>query len=190
MIKPIQDKVYIAPISDADTSAGGIVIPDQAKERIDQGIVKYVGPDVQDIKPGDYVIFPNYSGTLIYIEDEEDLLIIMREDDITATLVEPINISIPGLYTKTLERVEDSKGMRVVIDRYFPVDYTTAIRYITDAIKNAEWHKNMRVIPSDNMREKLKDERGLAKSPTTDDYIEDVLRRNHIRPDNKSFGGI
>src|SRR5678810_1211728 len=70
MMKLVKDRVAVTPIFDADTSPGGIIIPDIAKERCDQGIVKYIGPNVKDIKIGMYVLFSGYTGTLVHIAGE------------------------------------------------------------------------------------------------------------------------
>lgn len=89
MIRATGTKVFVAPIFDSDTSPSGrIFIPETAKDRADQGIVKYVGPKVEeefDIHVGDWVIFGNYDGQAVSIEDE-GLLFIMDASAIRAIL--------------------------------------------------------------------------------------------------------
>ena len=69
-----------------------------AGERCDQGIVKYIGREVKDIKIGDYVFFGGYTGTRMYIEDEGDLIIL--PENFVECVLEDVHIKIPGLYFK------------------------------------------------------------------------------------------
>lgn len=96
MLRITGKKVAVIPIFDSST-IGRIIIPDQAKERCDQGIVKYVGPEVKTVAPGDYVIFSGYTGTLLFIEGEGQL-IVMPEEFIVSTILEDISTTIPGLF--------------------------------------------------------------------------------------------
>lgn len=91
-----KDKVAVAYIGDPDKSKGGIYIPDVAKERADQGVVKYIGSEVKDIKVGDYVVFSGWTGTVLHIEGEGGL-IILPEDQIECKL-HPDATPIAGLY--------------------------------------------------------------------------------------------
>jgi chaperonin GroES len=88
-IKPLQDRVIVKRIEEEETSKGGIIIPDSAKEKPQEGRVIAVGKGKvdehgkttpMDVKVNDRVLFGKYSGTEINIDDEEHL--IMREDDI------------------------------------------------------------------------------------------------------------
>ncbi|MFH0813153.1 MAG: co-chaperone GroES [Pseudomonadota bacterium] len=88
-IKPLQDRVIVKRIEEEEKTKGGIIIPDSAKEKPQEGIVMAVGPGkVTDdgkkipleVKKGDRILFGKYAGTEIKIDDEEHL--IMREDDI------------------------------------------------------------------------------------------------------------
>ena len=88
-IKPLQDRVIVKRIEEEETTKGGIIIPDSAKEKPQEGEIVAVGPGkVADdgkkiplaVKAGDRVLFGKYAGTEIKLEDEEHL--IMREDDI------------------------------------------------------------------------------------------------------------
>jgi chaperonin GroES len=90
-IKPLGDRVIVEAL-DAETKKGGIIIPDTAKERPQQGKVVAVGPGkvekgeriTLDVKKGDTVLFGKYSGTEITIEDKEYL--ILKADDILAIM--------------------------------------------------------------------------------------------------------
>ncbi|MER3426726.1 MAG: co-chaperone GroES [Pyrinomonas sp.] len=88
-IRPLHDRVLIKRIEEPEQIRGGIVIPDTAKEKPQQGEVIAVGDGKYDkdgkripldVKPGDRVLFGKYSGTEVRIDDEEYL--IMREDEI------------------------------------------------------------------------------------------------------------
>lgn len=90
-IKPLHDRVIVKRIEEGDTTKGGIIIPDTAKEKPVEGKVLAVGPGKTlesgkqhplDVKEGDRVLFGKYAGTDIKIDGEEHL--IMREDDIIA----------------------------------------------------------------------------------------------------------
>ncbi len=93
-IKPLADRVIIKPLEPEEKTKGGIVLPDTAKERPQEGKVVAVGKgkvlengEVRpvEIKAGDRVLYGKYSGTEITTKDGEELLI-MREDDILAVL--------------------------------------------------------------------------------------------------------
>ena len=88
-IRPLQDRIIVKRIDEEETSKGGIIIPDSAKEKPSEGKVIAVGKGkvnedgkVQplDVKKGDRVLFSKYAGTEVNIEGEEHLII--REDDI------------------------------------------------------------------------------------------------------------
>jgi chaperonin GroES len=88
-IRPLHDRVLIRRIDGQEQVRGGIIIPDTAKEKPQQGEVIAVGEgkinkdgtrQPLDVKPGDRVLFGKYSGSEVMIGDEEYL--IMREDDI------------------------------------------------------------------------------------------------------------
>jgi chaperonin GroES len=86
--RPLHDRVIVKRIQEEEKSAGGIIIPDTAKEKPQEGKVVAVGPGKQDdgkviplgVKAGDKILFGKYSGTEIKLDGEEHL--IMREDDI------------------------------------------------------------------------------------------------------------
>ena len=88
-IRPLQDRIIVKRIDEEDTTKGGIIIPDTAKEKPQEGKVIAVGKgkinddgklQPLDVKKGDRVLFSKYSGTEINIEGEEHLII--REDDV------------------------------------------------------------------------------------------------------------
>jgi chaperonin GroES len=86
--KPLKDRVLVKYSEEPDKSAGGLYIPDTAKEKPQKGEVVAAGPGKVDngktqpmgVKVGDEVLFEKYSGSKISIEDQEYLII--REDDI------------------------------------------------------------------------------------------------------------
>jgi chaperonin GroES len=88
-IRPLHDRVIVQRIAEEEVTKGGIIIPDTAKEKPQEGKVIAVGPGkvldsgtkvAMDVKAGDKVLFGKYSGTEIKIDGEEYLM--MREDDI------------------------------------------------------------------------------------------------------------
>lgn len=86
MIQPIRDLVYIIPLEDKN-KIGSLYVPETAKQRVDQGIVKYRGPLSKHVKRGDHVIFSGYDGSQIVTEDD-GLLYVMPEEFILACLVD------------------------------------------------------------------------------------------------------
>ena len=87
-IKPLADRVIIEPAAAEEKTAGGIIIPDTAKEKPQKGTVVAVGPGTKDnpvtVKAGDTVLYGKYSGTEISYEENDYL--IMRESDIVAII--------------------------------------------------------------------------------------------------------
>lgn len=85
---PLHDRVIIQPVAVTEKTAGGIIIPDTAKEKPQRGIVLAVGPGKKDepvtVKKGDQVLYGKYAGTEFQYEDQQ--LLIMRESDILAIL--------------------------------------------------------------------------------------------------------
>ena len=93
--RPLHDRIVIRRIEAEAKSAGGIIIPDIAKEKPQQGEVVAVGPGGRDgtgklipidVKAGDRVLFSKWSGTEVKIDDDEYL--IMKESDVMGVLVE------------------------------------------------------------------------------------------------------
>lgn len=92
-IRPLQDRIIVKRIDEEETTKGGIIIPDTAKEKPQEGKVIAVGKGkvledgkVQplDVKKGNRVLFSKYSGTEVNIEGEEHLII--REDDVLGVI--------------------------------------------------------------------------------------------------------
>lgn len=92
-LRPLHDRIIVERLDESETTKGGIIIPDSAKEKPQKGMVVAVGKGkIQDdgsarpldVKAGDTVLFGKYAGTEIKI-DEEDR-IIMREDDVLAVI--------------------------------------------------------------------------------------------------------
>ena len=85
-IKPLADRVILEPAQAEQKTAGGIIIPDTAKEKPQRGKVVAVGPGKKDepmtLKEGDVVLYGKYAGTEISIEGKDYL--IMRESDVVA----------------------------------------------------------------------------------------------------------
>lgn len=87
-IKPLADRVLVEPAKAEEKTAGGIIIPDTAKEKPQKGIVIAVGTGKKDepmtVKVGDNVLYGKYSGTEISVDGNDYL--IMRESDIYAVI--------------------------------------------------------------------------------------------------------
>jgi chaperonin GroES len=91
-LTPLHDRVIVKRIEEKETVKGGIIIPDSAKEKPQEGEVIAVGAGKRekgeliplDVKPGDRVLFGKYSGTEIKLEGDE--LLILREEEILAKL--------------------------------------------------------------------------------------------------------
>ncbi len=90
-LQPLADRLVVKPTEREEVTKGGIVLPDTAKEKPQEGEVLAVGPGrlsedgkriAMDVKVGDRVIYAKYGGTEIKIEDEE--LVILHESDILA----------------------------------------------------------------------------------------------------------
>lgn len=88
-IKPLSDRVLVKPVEKEEVQKGGIIIPDTAKEKPQEGEVIATGPGkrddqgkliAMDIKTGDRILYGKYSGTEIKLDDQEYL--IMHQDDI------------------------------------------------------------------------------------------------------------
>ncbi|HWU79587.1 MAG TPA: co-chaperone GroES [Caulobacter sp.] len=94
--RPLHDRVVVRRVEAEEKTSGGIIIPDTAKEKPQQGEVVAVGPGVRDdqgklvaleLKAGDRVLFGKWSGTEIKIDGED--LLIMKESDILGVLEAP-----------------------------------------------------------------------------------------------------
>lgn len=92
-LRPLQDRVIVRRLEEETMSSGGIVIPDNAKEKPSRGEVIAVGSGKQldsgdvralDVKKGDKVLFGKFAGTEVKADGEE--LLVLREDDIMAVI--------------------------------------------------------------------------------------------------------
>jgi chaperonin GroES len=93
-IRPLGDRILVKRIKEEDKTKGGIIIPDTAKEKPQEGRVVAVGKGkvvteagkltAPDVKAGDRILFGKYSGSEVKLDDEEHL--ILREDDILGVL--------------------------------------------------------------------------------------------------------
>jgi chaperonin GroES len=92
-IRPLHDRVIVKRLDQERKTASGIVIPDNAAEKPDQGEVVAVGPGKKDdngklipmdLKVGDRILFGKYSGQSVKVEGEE--LLVMREEDIMGVI--------------------------------------------------------------------------------------------------------
>lgn len=95
MLKPLGDRIIAKPVSAEETTAGGIVLPDTAKEKPQEGEVVAVGPGAlldsgkrtpMDVNVGDRIIYGKYAGSEVKIGGEE--YVILRLEDVLA-IVEP-----------------------------------------------------------------------------------------------------
>lgn len=97
--RPLHDRVVVRRVDEDTKTAGGIIIPDTAKEKPIQGEIIAVGPGARDetgkvnpldVKPGDRVLFGKWSGTEVKIDGED--LVIMKESDIFGVLEGKANV--------------------------------------------------------------------------------------------------
>jgi chaperonin GroES len=94
-LKPLGNRVVVEPVEQEDVTAGGIVLPETAKEKPQKGNILAVGPGERDddgkripldVTEGDLILFAKYSGTEIKVEGKK--LLILRESDILAIIEE------------------------------------------------------------------------------------------------------
>src|SRR5512135_245456 len=94
-LKPLGNRVVVEPVEQEEITAGGIVLPETAKEKPQKGKVLSIGPGERDdngkyialdVKAGDTVLFAKYSGTEIKVDGKK--LLILRESDLLAIIVE------------------------------------------------------------------------------------------------------
>jgi len=79
--RPLHDRVVVRRVESEEKTAGGIIIPDTAKEKPSEGEVVSVGPGARDdVKAGDRVLFGKWSGTEVKLNGQD--LLIMKESDI------------------------------------------------------------------------------------------------------------
>lgn len=161
MVRVPGSNVAITPIFDPDVSPGGLYIPEMAKERCDQGIVKYCGPLVKWISEGDYVLFSGYSGTLLQVEDEGKLIII-PERFIIAKL-EAESIDVPGVYFRSPDGV------------YFTATYEMVVELVAEAFKESPWFTRNKLSPKALELRKTAQDRGISDRHVFSGHAEEDL---------------
>jgi chaperonin GroES len=92
-IRPLQDRILLKRVDEEETTAGGIIIPDTAKEKPQEGLIVATGPGKiredggitpLDVSKGDRVLFGKYSGTDVTLDGDD--YVILREEDVLAVL--------------------------------------------------------------------------------------------------------
>jgi chaperonin GroES len=90
-IRPLQDRILVKRVDEEETTSGGIIIPDSAKEKPQEGQVVAVGPGktldggevaAPGVNAGDRILFSKYAGTDVTVDGDEHIII--REDDVLA----------------------------------------------------------------------------------------------------------
>ena len=90
-IRPLQDRILVKRVDEEETTSGGIIIPDSAKEKPQEGLVIAVGPGktldsgeiaTPGVHAGDRILFSKYAGTDVNVDGDEHIII--REDDVLA----------------------------------------------------------------------------------------------------------
>ncbi|RYE81810.1 MAG: co-chaperone GroES [Hyphomicrobiales bacterium] len=93
--RPLHDRVVVRRVDSEEKSAGGIIIPDTAKEKPSEGVIVSVGPGARDeagkivaldVKEGDRVLFGKWSGTEVKLNGQD--LLIMKESDIMGVITQ------------------------------------------------------------------------------------------------------
>ncbi len=94
-LRPLHDRIIVKRLEDEETVKGGIIIPDTAKEKPQEGEIIAVGPgrkndkgtrNTLDVKVGDHVLFGKYSGSELPIKIDDEDYIILREEEVLAVL--------------------------------------------------------------------------------------------------------
>lgn len=134
MIKLNKNNIAVVPIAEPDQTEGGIWIPDMAKKRANQGVVKYIGSNVKDINVGDYVLFSGYTGTTVLVGNER--LIIMNHEFVNARMEMAEHLIVPGLYGM----FKDKDGF----EEFFPMTYEAAVPLLRLALE--DYSKKLKVI--------------------------------------------
>lgn len=132
MIKLKRKQIALEPIYDSDyhnASTKLIKIPDSAKERCDQGIIKYIGKDCDPMfEVGKIALFSGYSGTTIGIDGE---ILIVIHSDFLKCQVDIEHMEVPGLFFRSV------KDKSAIADHnryeYFPATYEDAVRLLAKA---------------------------------------------------------
>ena len=94
-LRPLADRLIVEPVEREETFAGGLVLPETAKEKPQQGIVLAVGPGARDedgerikvdVNEGDIVLFAKYAGTEVKLDGKK--VLVLKESDVLAVVVE------------------------------------------------------------------------------------------------------
>lgn len=94
-VRPLHDRILVRRIEEKETAKGGIIIPDSAKEKPQEGVVIAVGQGKKtdkgeriplDVKVGDHILWSKYSGTDLPIKIDEQEYLIVREDEVLGVL--------------------------------------------------------------------------------------------------------
>lgn len=123
MLQMLKDRVAIRPLSDPD-KIGSIYIPETAKRKSDQGVIIYIGPDVEELSVGDHILYPAYSGTKITVVGE-GMYLIMPEKEIVAVLGEG-------------ERVFTQREIEAWLDRSYSEDGAEFFDAFMDLLTGAD----------------------------------------------------
>ena len=83
-IKPLDNRLVVQVDEVKEKTDSGILLSKENQEKQCRGVVTDIGPKIEDIKIGDYIMFPDYAGTIVYTDGEEYL--IMRETEVLAVL--------------------------------------------------------------------------------------------------------
>lgn len=125
MLNMLPENIGVAPIFDPDKTPGGLWIPDEAKERCDQGIVKYVGSRVPEdfVKIGDYVLFSGYTGSMVRLVDE--LTIVMSYKFVIAKFADEA-VMVPHLYFQGVDGefipANSHQAFELIRNAYYPIN--------------------------------------------------------------------
>jgi len=82
--KPLGDRVFVKFMEEMEKTAGGLYIPDAAKEKPQRGSVEAIGKDVEEVKVGGVILFDKYSGSKIKVDDVDYLIV--KEEEILGIL--------------------------------------------------------------------------------------------------------
>ena len=83
--KPLKERVFVSYSGELEKTAGGLFVPDTAKEKPQRGTIEAIGSEVKSVKVGDAILFDKYSGSKITLDGQEYL--ILKEEDILGIIV-------------------------------------------------------------------------------------------------------
>lgn len=127
-LKLLRNDIAVVPIEDPERTDSGLYVPDQAKQRPDNGIVKYLGPECEILSRGDHVIFGGYVGNRLALDDE-GMLILMRETDVAAVHEETSERFV--LLSEALNATEEIRG-----DAHIRFDDEEMVDTIVDSLQS------------------------------------------------------